>query len=220
MRAVVADRGPGGIRPVDTTNRPFASIPGRAGVGRLGGGAPPARSQSGGDTRDASLRAAGMPRRDRERDRAYERERSRLEADRRRAARLCLHCGKSPAVEGCTACEPCAEARRARERAKYAKAKAEGKLYGGRKVETRRRIGRERSRKRDETRRAAERALYASRRAVELWPRPRLAPRAFTKYHRNVASSSGWWTTAEGSQDRSIGEASRTASPSELTCPV
>ena len=38
---------------------------------------------------------------------------------------------------------------------RYAKAKAEGKLYGGRKVETRRRIGRERSRKRDETRRAA-----------------------------------------------------------------
>ena len=52
-------------------------------------------------------------------------------------------------------CEPCAETRRASERARYAKASAEGKLYGGRKVETRRRIGRERSRKRDETRRAA-----------------------------------------------------------------
>ena len=89
--------------------------------------------------RDARLRAAGTPRRDRERARAYERERSRREVEERRAAGLCLHCGKAPSVEGRTACEPCAEARRARERAKYAKAKAEGKLYGGRKVETRRR---------------------------------------------------------------------------------
>ena len=145
-------------------------------------------------TRDARLRAAGMPRRDRKRARAYERERSRREADERRAAGLCLHCGKVPVMEGRTACEPCAEQRRARERTKYAKAKTEGKLYGGRKVETRRRIGRERSRKRDEARRAAdlctgcgrrppveggascescrearraaERALYASRRAA------------------------------------------------------
>ena len=99
-------------------------------------------------------------------------------------------------MEGAPVCEPCAETRRASERARYAKARAEGKLYGGRKVETRRRIGRERSRERDETRRAAglctgcgrhppveggascescrevrraaERALYASRRAAGL----------------------------------------------------
>ena len=146
--------------------------------------------------RDARLRAAGMPRRDPARARAYERERSRREADRRRAAGLCLHCGKAPALEGRTTCGPCAEVRRARERAKYARGKAEGKLYGGRKVETRRRIGRERSRRREEVRRAAglctgcgrhppveggascescreakraaERALYASRRAAGL----------------------------------------------------
>ena len=142
--------------------------------------------------RDARLRAAGMPRRDPERTRAYERERSRREVEQRRAAGLCLHCGKAPALGGRTTCEPFAEARRAR----YAKAKAEGKLYGGRKVETRRRIGRERSRRRDEARhaaglctgcgrhppveggatcescreatRAAERALYASRRSAGL----------------------------------------------------
>ena len=146
--------------------------------------------------RDARLRAAGMPRRDPERARLYERERSRRKADERRTARFCLRCGKAPAEPGCTVCEPCAETRRARERARYAKARAEGKPYGGRKVETRRRIGRERSRKRDETRRAAglctgcgkhppveggascescraarraaERALYASRRAAGL----------------------------------------------------
>ena len=146
--------------------------------------------------RDARLRAAGMPRRDPARARAYERERSRREVEQRRAAGLCLHCGKAPALEGRTTCGPCAEARRARERSRYAKAKAEGKLYGGRKVETRRRIGRERSRRREEARRAAglctgcgrhppveggatcescreakraaERALYASRRAAGL----------------------------------------------------
>ena len=93
-------------------------------------------------------------------------------------------------------CACTAGRRRARERTRYAKAKAEGKLYGGRKVETRRRIGRARSRRRDEARcaaglctgcgrhppveggascascrearRAAERALYASRRAAGL----------------------------------------------------
>ena len=64
--------------------------------------------------RDARLRAAGILRKDPERARAYERERTR-----------------------------------------HAKAKAEGKLYGGRKVETRQRIGRERSRRRDKARRAA-----------------------------------------------------------------
>ena len=146
--------------------------------------------------RDARLRAAGMPRRDPDRARAYERERSRQEAEQRRAAGSCVHCGTAPAVEGRPVCEPCAEARRTRERARYAKASAEGKLYGGRKVETRRRIGRERSLKRDEARRAAglctgcgrhppveggascescrevrraaERELYASRRAAGL----------------------------------------------------
>ena len=146
--------------------------------------------------RDARLRVAGMPRRDAKRAREYERERSRREVEQRRAAGSCVRCGRAPAVAGHAMCEPCAEQRRAHERARYASAKAEGKLYGGRKVETRRRIGRERSRKRDEirraaglctgcgrhppveggascescreARRAAERALYASRRAAGL----------------------------------------------------
>ena len=61
--------------------------------------------------RDARLRAAGIPRRDPERARAYERERSRREVEQRRAAELCLHCGKAPALGGRTTCEPCAEAR-------------------------------------------------------------------------------------------------------------
>jgi len=105
--------------------------------------------------RDARLRAAGIPRRDRERALAYERERARRQAVARREAGLCSACGKAPAEDGRTLCEPCGEKRRARERARYARAMSEGRLYGGRPVETRRRIGREKSRKRDETRRAA-----------------------------------------------------------------
>ena len=105
--------------------------------------------------RDARLRAAGLPRRDAKRAREYERERSRRQAEARRAAGLCPACGKVPAAEGFALCEPCNEKRRARERARYARAMSQGKLYGGRPVETRRRIGRERSRKRDEARRAA-----------------------------------------------------------------
>ena len=124
----------------------------------------PERSQCGpclendaaaGRARDARLRAAGIPRRDRDRATAYERERSRREVEHRRATGTCVRCGKAPAESGRTMCEPCAQVSRARERARYAKAKAEGKLYGGRKVEIRRRIGRERSRKRDAARRAA-----------------------------------------------------------------
>ena len=105
--------------------------------------------------RDARLRAAGIPRRDRERALAYERERARRQAVARREAGLCSACGKAPAEDGRTLCEPCGEKRRARERARYARAMSEGRLYGGRPVVTRRRIGRERSRKRDEARRAA-----------------------------------------------------------------
>ncbi len=105
--------------------------------------------------RDARLREAGVPRRDPEHARAYERERARRQAEARRAAGLCPACGKAPVAEGRSRCEPCAGKRRTRERARYARASSEGKLYGGRPVESRRRIGRERHRKRDEARRAA-----------------------------------------------------------------
>ena len=154
------------------------------------------RTNRAGRTRDARLRAAGIPRRDREHALACERERARRQAEERRAAGLCRACGKVPAEEGRTLCGDCAAKRRARERARYAKASSEGKPYGGRPVETRRRIGRKRSRRRDaarraaglctscggrppvdggstcescrEARRTADRALYASRRAAGL----------------------------------------------------
>ena len=54
-----------------------------------------------------------------------------------------------------TTCEPCAEQHRARDRARHARAKAEGIPYGGRDPEARRRAGRKRSRRRSEARKEA-----------------------------------------------------------------
>ena len=105
--------------------------------------------------RDARLRAAGKPRRDPEQAKQYERERSRRLHAERKAAGTCTKCGRAPARPGRTTCEPCAEQHRARDRARHARAKAEGIPYGGRDPEARRRAGRKRGRRRRENRRAA-----------------------------------------------------------------
>ena len=105
--------------------------------------------------RDARLRAAGMPRRDRERAAEYERERSRREVEARRDAGLCTRCGQAPAVEGRASCEPCMEKRRASDRAKYAAGKAAGLMYGGANAEAKRKAGRRKSKRRQKARREA-----------------------------------------------------------------
>ena len=165
----------------------------------------PERSQCGpclekdaaaGRARDARLRAAGIPRRDPGKARIAERRRRERQISERRAAGLCPECGKAPPAPGRTVCGPCGEERRTAARARYARGKAEGKLYGGRNVETRRRIGREKSARRlaarlaaglctscgkrpsaddgttcepcREARRAFERDRYAARRAAGL----------------------------------------------------
>ena len=143
--------------------------------------------------RDARLRAAGQPRRDPGKARAYNKEHSRHTAAERRAQGLCPRCGKAPPEPGRSICAPCAENHRANARARYAEAKAAGKPYGGRDPESRRKLAREKSRRRmlarldaglctwcgrrapvedgatcepcRETRRAAERRIYAERRA-------------------------------------------------------
>ena len=97
--------------------------------------------------RDARLRKAGMPRRDRDRAREYGRERSRREVKMRRAEGTCTRCGKRPAAEGRSSCEPCLEKRRASDRARYAAGKARGLKYGGADPHAKRRAGRARSRK-------------------------------------------------------------------------
>ncbi len=134
-----------------------------------------------------------MPHKDPGKARAYERERHRKRTAERLVRGLCPKCGKTPPAPGRKVCESCGEKQRASERARYARGKAEGKRYGGRKPESRRRAARERiklrrRRRREEglctrcgdhppagggvacepcreARRAAERELYAERRA-------------------------------------------------------
>ena len=105
--------------------------------------------------RDARLRAAGKPRRDPDKAKQFERERSRRLHAGRKAAGICTKCGRAPARPGRTTCEPCAEQHRGRDRARHARAKAEGIPYGGRDPEARRRAGRKRSRRRAEARKSA-----------------------------------------------------------------
>ena len=108
-----------------------------------------------GRARDARLRAEGTPRRDPARAKEYERERSRRLYASRVAAGTCTKCGKAPAREGRTTCEPCAERHLARDRERLARARAEGLPYGGRDPEKKRKAGRKHGRRRTEARRAA-----------------------------------------------------------------
>ena len=152
-----------------------------------------------GRVRDAGLRAASKPRRDREKARAYGRQRRRRQAAERRARGLCPDCGKQPPAPDASLCAPCGDHRRAAERARYATGKAAGKLYGGRDPEQRRKLAREKSQRRlrerleaglcthcghrppaadgttcepcRESRQAAERARYAERREAGLCTR-------------------------------------------------
>ena len=64
--------------------------------------------------RTARLRAEGKPRRDRQRTKQYERERSRRQHAERKAAGICTKCGRAPARPERTLCEPCAERHRDR----------------------------------------------------------------------------------------------------------
>ena len=89
-----------------------------------------------------------MPYRDLGKAREQDRERYRRLTKERLAQGLCPKCGREPLPPDRRLCRSCGEKRRKAERARYARAKAEGRLYGGRDPKDRRRIGRERSRKR------------------------------------------------------------------------
>ena len=73
-----------------------------------------------------------MAYRDPEEGRARDQERLRRCTAERIARGLCPRCGKAPPAPDRTLCRRCAENRRAAERARYAKARAAGRLYGGR----------------------------------------------------------------------------------------
>ena len=111
-----------------------------------------ARRNKASRARDARLRAEGKPRRDPVKSRAYERERTRHEHERRRALGLCIRCGKAPAAPDRASCEPCLEKRRASDRTIYAAGKAAGLPYGGANAEAKRRAARTRSKKRQKAR--------------------------------------------------------------------
>ena len=103
--------------------------------------------------RAARLRAEGKPVRDPEARRRADRERGRRQHAERRAAGLCVKCGRVPALPERTQCEPCAERRLAADRARHARARAEGKTR--RDSEAARLADRERGRRRRAERRAA-----------------------------------------------------------------
>ena len=146
--------------------------------------------------RDARRRAAGKKRR---RNIAGERVRDRRRTAARIARGVCTKCGAQPPEPGSRLCAGCGEKRRATDRARYAEGKNRGELYGGSDPELKRKAGRMASARRRrarvdggqcarcgrrppveggatcrpcrETRQAAERELYATRRAVRLCTR-------------------------------------------------
>ncbi len=102
--------------------------------------------------RDARLRAEGKPRRNMDRAREYERERSRRERTVRLAEGTCTRCGKRRAQEDRSSCEPCLEKRRSSDRARYAAGKAAGLKYGGANPEAKRKAGRLKSKRNQKAR--------------------------------------------------------------------
>lgn len=113
------------------------------------------RQRERGRKRDARLREAGKPRRDRRKARAYNRKRDKREREERKAAGVCVQCGKVPAAPDSLRCEPCADKRREGEREQYAEAKAAGKPYGGKNAIQKRAEARDRAARKRAVRLAA-----------------------------------------------------------------
>ena len=96
-----------------------------------------------------------MPYKDPEKERACGRRRYERITAERLARGMCPRCGKAKPAPDRTLCRPCGEKRRKAERARCARAKAAGILYGGRDPERCREFARDRSRRRDRARRDA-----------------------------------------------------------------
>ena len=89
-----------------------------------------------------------MPYRNPDDNRACQRRRYRRQTEERLAADLCPKCGHRQPEPERRLCAECGEKRRETDRARYARAKASGALYGGKRAEARRRSARAGSRKR------------------------------------------------------------------------
>ncbi len=96
-----------------------------------------------------------MPARDPEKRRRCKRERDRRLAEERIAAGTCPKCGAAPPEADRRLCAECGERRRRADRARYARAKASGALYGGKRAEAKRRNARAGSKRRYHERHAA-----------------------------------------------------------------
>ena len=146
--------------------------------------------------RSEKRRAAGIRRERDPKARQAEYQRARIRAGERLARGICSKCGEHPHEPDRRLCAHCGERQRRRERERYARARAEGRPYGGRNLESKRRQARRRGRvlqreRRDaslcircgrlppveagsscepclEERRAADRETYAARRAAGL----------------------------------------------------
>ncbi len=121
------------------------------------------KARAAGRARDARLRAAGQPRRDKEKARAYERERASRQIADRIARGICTKCGVNSAEPHRRLCEPCAEKRRAYDCTRYAEARNRGEFYGGRDPELKRKAGRAASARRRRNRIAAGRCTCCGR---------------------------------------------------------
>ena len=88
-----------------------------------------------------------MPYKDPGKAREQGRERYRRLTKERLASGMCPKCGREPLAPDRSLCRSCGDKKRKAERVRYARGKAEGRLYGGRDPKARRKIGRERSRK-------------------------------------------------------------------------
>ena len=96
-----------------------------------------------------------MPAKDPEKQRRCRRGRDRRLAEERIAAGTCPKCGASPPEPDRRLCAECGEKRRRADRARYARAKASGALYGGKRADAKRRSGRAGSKRRYHERHAA-----------------------------------------------------------------
>ena len=96
-----------------------------------------------------------MPFSNPEDNRAWGRRRYRRVTAGRAALGLCPRCGHRPPEPGRRLCADCGEQRRRADRDRYARARAEGRLYGGKAAEAKRRAGRANTKRRYDARRAA-----------------------------------------------------------------
>ena len=105
--------------------------------------------------RASQRKAAGIKRVRDPKARRAEYRRARRRAEERVARGDCARCGRHPHEPDRRLCAHCGERQRRRDRERYARARSQGRLYGGKRVSAKRRQARRRSRKRRNDRRQA-----------------------------------------------------------------